>query len=281
MEGERRFPRLIAAVLFLAVCAYGGAKLWSRLEPAPQTQTVRAVTLTDSAELDGIVIRREQCFRPAGGECFADGERLPAGTAGSVSGSALYYGSCDGLESLTPELLDGLDVGALKVLLSQKPSPAEGGRLVLDFAWYYAALVPAGEPVPASGRCRLLFEGFEIPAEANVISLSPEENGQRVLVLRLTLGGDEYMGLRKCRAKLIFSEYSGLSLPEEAVHRDGGGNHFVYTITAGVVERRQVDIIYTDGDSCIAALSPAADGLREGSLVIVSGKEIYEGKVTA
>ena len=273
--------RLIAGVLFLAVSAYVGARLWSRVESAPETQTVRAVTLTDSAELEGIVIRREQSFRPAGEGLFSDGERLPAGTVSDLPGSALYYSSCDGLESLCPELLDGLDVQRLRELLSQKPSPREGGRLVLDYAWYYAALVPADEPVPDSERCRVLFEGFEVPAEAGILSLSPEENGQRALVLRLTLGGDAYMKLRKCSAKLIFSEYSGLSLPEEAVHEDEDGKYFVYTITAGVVERRTVDIIYTEGDICIAAFSSGAEGLREGNLVIVSGKEIYEGKVTA
>ena len=152
---------------------------------------------------------------------------------------------------------------------------------MLDYAWYYAALVPADEPVPDSGRCRVLFEGFDLPAEANIMSLSPEETGRRALVLRLTLGGDAYMTLRKCSAKLIFSEYSGLGLPEEAVLQDEDGNNFVYTITAGVVERRAVDILYSDGDLCIAAFSSEADGLREGNQVIVSGQEIDKGKVKA
>ena len=272
--------RLIAAVLFLAVSAYVGARLWSSVERSPETQTVRAVTLTDSAELEGIVIRREQLC-PAGEGLFTDGERLPAGTVPSVPGSALYYRSCDGLESLSPELLEELDVQGLQTILAQKPSSQEGGRLVLDYAWYYAALVPADEPVPDSGRCRVLFEGFDLPAEANIMSLSPEETGRRALVLRLTLGGDAYMTLRKCSAKLIFFEYSGLGLPEEAVHRDEDGNNFVYTITAGVVERRPVDILYSDGDLCIAAFSSDADGLREGNQVIVSGQEIDKGKVKA
>ena len=81
--------RLIAAVLFLAVSAYAGARLWSSVERSPETQTVRAVTLTDSAELEGIVIRREQLC-PAGEGLFTDGARLPAGTVPSVPGSALY-----------------------------------------------------------------------------------------------------------------------------------------------------------------------------------------------
>ena len=179
------------------------------------------------------------------------------------------------------ELLEELDVQGLQTILAQKPSSQEGGRLVLDYAWYYAAVVPADEPVPDSGRCRVLFEGFDLPEEANIMSLSPEETGRRALVLRLTLGGDAYMTLRKCSAKLIFFEYSGLGLPEEAVLQDEDGNNFVYTITAGVVERRAVDILYSDGDLCIAAFSSDADGLREGNQVIVSGQEIDKGKVKA
>lgn len=280
MGGEQRFTRLIAAVLFLAVCAYAGAKLWQDLDGTPETQTVHSVTLTDSAALNGIAIRREQSFCPAGGSGLADGDRLPAGTA-DAAGSALYYSRSDGLESLSPERLSGLDVPALEALLSQSPAPDDSGRLVLDFGWYYAAFVAADAPVPASGRCRVLFEGFDTPASAQILSLSPAQNGQRALVLRLTVGGDDYMSLRKCSAQIIFSEYSGLSLPEEAVHKDADGNTFVYTVTAGVVERKTVDILYTDGDGCIAAFSSAADALREGNRVIVSGKEIYEGKVTA
>ena len=269
------------SVLFLAVCAYAGAKLWSSLDPELNTMTVRTVTLTDSAALEGIAVRREQSFCPAGAFSPADGSRIPAGSLSGVSCSALYYSSCDGFESLSPEALADLDVSALTGILSARPAQADGGRLVLDFDWYYAALVSADAPIPDHGRCRILFEGFDVPVEGYILSLSQAESGQKALVLRLTQGGDPYMSMRKCSAQMIFSEYTGLSLPVSAVRRDEDGNSFVYTITAGIVECKAVDIIYTDGDDCLAALSTAADALREGNTVIVSGKEIYEGKVIA
>ncbi len=271
----------MVSVLFLAVCAYGGAKLWSSLDVELNTLTVQPVTLTDSAELEGIAVRREQSFCPAGEFRPVDGSRLPADITSEVPCSALYYSSCDGFENLSPDELVGLDVQTLTNILSEKPGSTEGGRLVLDFGWYYAAFVSADAPVPEEGRCRVLFEGFDTPAEGYILSLSPAESGQRALVLRLTAGGDEYMCMRKCSAQMIFSEYTGFSLPVSAVRCDEDGNNFVYTVTAGIVECKAVDIIYTDGDNCIAALSTAADALREGNTVVVSGKEIYEGKVIA
>lgn len=281
MERERRFTRLIGAVLFLAVCAYVGARLWSSLDDEFETTSVHAVSVTDSTALEGIAIRREQSFCPAGEPAFADGSRVAAGSDNAVSCSALYYHSCDGLERLSPALLPGLDTEGLSSIMSAAPASSDLARLVLGFEWYYAAFVDADAPVPGSGQCRVLFDGFDTPADACILSLSKADGGRKALVLRLTEGGDRYMSLRKCSAQLIFSEHTGLRLPVDSVHRDENGNKFVYTVTAGVVERKAVDIIYTDGDLCLAALSGAADALRDGNLVIVSGEELYEGKVTA
>ena len=54
---------LVAALLFLAVCAYIGAGLFQRL--SPETLTVRAELFSalESAEISGIAIRNEICDR--------------------------------------------------------------------------------------------------------------------------------------------------------------------------------------------------------------------------
>ena len=126
-----------------------------------------------------------------------------------------------------------------------------------------------------------MFDGFEKSTAAEIISVSAAENGQRALLLRLTASSPEYLSLRRSGAEIIFSRYSGLELPLEAVHTDGEGNNFVYISTAGIVRSLDVDIIYTDkaGGFCLAAQDASFDALREGNTVIVSGKDIYEGKV--
>ena len=87
------------------------------------------------------------------------------------------------------------------------------------------------------------------------------------------------MSLRKTKAQLVFSEHRGLKLPAQAVRHDADGTDHVYVLCAGVVERRSAELIYSDKDCCLADPNGSGDALREGERVILSGKDIYEGKV--
>ena len=173
-------------------------------------------------------------------------------------------------------------MGTLRDILAAEPEKSlSGGRAVYGFAWYFAALADDGAPLREGGSCEILFDGFEKSTAAEIISVSAAENGQCALLLRLTASSPEYLSLRRSGAEIIFSRYSGLELPLEAVHTDGERNNFVYISTAGIVRSLDVDIIYTDkaGGFCLAAQDASFDALREGNTVIVSGKDIYEGKV--
>ena len=289
-EAEPLFLRAVAVVLFLGACAYMGALLYEKLNRDMETVTVERVTVTDSAELYGIAVRREQLVCSPDGIQLLTQDGLRVAAQGEIaytdSGklllspcSALFYTAVDGYESLSPEDLDGLTPEELEQLLEQKPSAVGDavGRLVSGYNWYFAAFCDSAE-LRAKGDCRILFDGMEQSVSAHVLSLSAS-GGKTMVLLRLNCSGSGYMFLRKTSAKLIFSEYIGLELPEEAVMTDEDGSKFVYTLTAGVVERKAVDIIYKTGKSCIAAISSSADALREGNTLIVSGENICEGRI--
>ncbi|MBQ4347979.1 MAG: hypothetical protein IJC39_05990, partial [Firmicutes bacterium] len=78
------------------------------------------------------------------------------------------------------------------------------------------------------------------------------------------------MSLRKAEALLIISQYSGIEIPKNAVKTDKDGNEFVFTLTAGNIERKAVELIYTTEKSFIAKASHSADSLREGDMIIIS-----------
>ena len=137
----------LASLLFLAVCAYAGAALRGSADGV-ELMTVSAVTVTESAELDGIVLRRERAL-PRGAElapAAADGHRLPAGTAIALPDgtreltghSYVFFKKTDGFESLAPEAPEKIDAAALDVLLAAEPAESgrSGGRLVSGFDWY-------------------------------------------------------------------------------------------------------------------------------------------------
>lgn len=209
----------LSSLLFLAVCAYAGAALRGSADGV-ELMTVSAVTVTESAELDGIVLRRERVL-PRGAELVPaaeNGLRLPAGTAIALPDgtreltghSCVFFSQTDGFEALAPEAPEETDAAALDRLLAASPAESgkSGGRLVSGFDWYYAAYADtAGESIQP-GECRVRFDGFEETVSARAVSVS-DESGRRFILLRLTEGGADYLSLRKTKAEIVFSEHRG------------------------------------------------------------------------
>ena len=271
--------KVLPIAVLAAVLVYFAAQVYNYFADPLTITLVYEAQAEDVISMEGWLVRTEEPLTvPAG---IADGARVPAGADGFAR-PAVCFLQADGYEYLTPDMLDGLTVESLRDILAAEPEKSlSGGRAVYGFAWYFAALADDGAPLREGGSCEILFDGFEKSTAAEIISGSAAENGQRALLLRLTARSPEYLSLRRSGAEIIFSRHSGLELPLEAVHTDGERNNFVYISTAGIVRSLDVDIIYTDkaGGFCLAAQDASFDALREGNIVIVSGKDIYEGKV--
>lgn len=279
-------PVLAAAVtlIFLTLCAYGGVHVWGHFNRDYETVPVSSVNLKDSVRLRGIAVRREQiiCSPMAETELPQNGDRLSSRAVEAfncdVQGSALFFENSDGYEYLSPEDFEYMEPHELEDILSSRPKRKRGkGRLVSGFDWYFAAITDDSSKIPPPGKCRLHFDETDSELPARLLKISSPEKGKLLLLFRLNTGGEEYMSLRKSEAELIFSEYSGLMLPVKAVHTDEDGTQYVYTLTAGKPERRQVEIIYKNGESCIARESPEAEALKEGNLLIISENKEKEG----
>lgn len=285
------FLRAVAALLFIAACAYMGAALFGKLHRELEMETVRRISFYDSLSLRGVAVREEQSVCPsAPAELLArDGSRLPAGgafareTGGEAllcPCSAIFFSDTDGFEALNPAMLEGLSPDRVEELLSARAEERSGaiGRLVTGRGWYFAAVAETAGTLPEKGRCSLLFDGMDQSVPAELLSVS-RDGSRAALLLRLTLEGREFLSLRKTGAELIFSSYTGLRLPPGSVREDGEGNEYVYTLSAGTIRQREVEIIYKSGDFWLAALSAGAESLREGETLIVSGENLSEGEV--
>jgi hypothetical protein len=79
---------------------------------------------------------------------------------------------------------------------------------------------------------------------------------------------------------VVFEHYSGIRIPSQAVQTDPETEStFVWCVTAMQLERKELEIIYSDAGYVIAARQSSPGALREGNTVVVSGKNLYEGKV--
>ena len=264
---------MVGAVLFLALCAYMGAGLLEKLRP--DMRTVQAVnrSITESAALCGIAIRREQAV------CSPDGQALSAefNTRYSAAECALIFGSensspClyldnfDGFEYLDPDTLSSFSSELFSELMNTKPANMRGcaGRLVKENVWYFAARVESGTIPQKGSKCSIIFDGFEESCQASVWAVDKD-----CILLRLTTCSPELLSIRKSDARLIFGQYEGIEIPRQALHRNSEGEFYVCVLSAGLVENRSVDIIYTDKNLVLSRPLYSEDALREGETIIL------------
>ena len=86
--------------------------------------------------------------------------------------------------------------------------------------------------------------------------------------------------MRCVPANVVFASYSGIRVPAEAVQTDEEtGENYVWCITALQLERKRVTVVYADEDLALLAVDSTADALRSGNTVVVSGRDLYEGKI--
>lgn len=203
-----RFFSALSSVLFLALCAYAGAYVYPKVTRKAAPDVPRA-EVTQTVTLRGVAVRQERVFDCAG--TAENAQRLSAGSPFGLDNNgdelycdvpAVYFSQSDGFEYLSPDTLSTLTADELEEILSMPVREASAPHLVTGFAWYFAALAPETAPVPETGRCRLLFDGFQNETDAYLVSASAADNGSRLLLFRLTAGGEAYLSLRQTSANI-------------------------------------------------------------------------------
>ena len=182
---ERAFYHALAALVFAAVCAWSLAALYTLFdrtgeeEPAPEVSDAPA-----ACRFCGLLIRHEQRLPAGAFPGTKAGMRLNAADTGTES--ALFFPNCDGWEGLSPADAQMLTPGGLERLMNAEPPEREDApRLVYGFALTCAALLEDGAS-PLPGPCRLTIDGMEDGIGAELISVTADAMGRRMLLLRLT-----------------------------------------------------------------------------------------------
>lgn len=208
-----------------------------------------------------------------------DAKALAAPTSGTFSAAV------DGYEHFSSADLKNLTPSAVEAMIDDGRESAEGayGKLVGDYHWYFAAVMSAVDAANlAEGRTARLNFGryYSTDIYARIQSISAPEDGQVAVVFRCDTAMADTLSMRAVSASVVFETYSGIRVPAEALRTDPETEAtYVWCVTAMQLERKDVEIIYCDDDFVIVRRASDADALREGNTVVVSGKELYEGKV--
>lgn len=199
--------------------------------------------------------------------------------------AGLFSTVVDGWEDVSRSSLEGLGPGALRQLLQTDRDPATGvvGKLVTSYTWYYAAILRTeyAELLELEQQVELEFgRHYSDSITGRVISISPAENGEQVVVFAINEAMADTMAMRTVNVELVLEEHTGIRVPLEAVRQDEEDSKpYVYAITAGRAEKKSVEVVYTYQEYCLIAPSTEASALREGSEIIVSARDLYDGKI--
>ena len=235
----------------------------------------------------------------------AELKELKKQSSGSVrkvksSVTGLYSAVVDGYEQiLTPGSVSQMLPSELSSLSADGTLTSQTGKLVLGDSWYYAAVMTVQQAEAlqeAEGNLHLRFtKGVERDLKVEVHSVSPEENGRCVVVLRGNTFLQEVTLLRRQSAEVIFNTIEGIRVPKAALRirtttveqEDGGTEEVqttgVYCIVGMEARFKPVKVLYS-GDGFALVTSTAspdqqARWLRHGDEVIISSRDLYDGKV--
>lgn len=271
-RGESAFGRAVATVLVLALAAYIAVALGNRLSATERWETVTERSVQRFFSARGIIIRSEipldagsapEALRLGAGDSMGGGYFAPA--------AGIYFSSCDGLEYLSPKDIDSLDADGLSRLCALEAERQDRGRLVTGKDWYFAFLTPVGTALEPGMSLRADFGMGEL----NCLVHSA---GEGYAVLRMDTRLELHASLRLTEARIIKESFSGLALPPSALRREDGES-FVWVLSAGRLEKKKVNIVFSGEDFLLAEKSPLAGALREGDKVLTAGEELYEGKI--
>ena len=206
----------------------------------------------------------------------------------SETSSGLFYdsGYVDGFENLfTAKALETLTPDTLHALVESTPVTPEGqtiGKLVYGYEWYLALELPVS--VATDFRVGREYR-FTFPenndAEAMLTLTNKVVGTDTVLAVFVCESHpNDFLFYRKQTVEITVGESEGFYIPETALVTQNGVMG-VYVFEESTVRFRRADIIWRGDGYAIAALpgEGSLTALQENDILIVSGKDLYEGKV--
>lgn len=211
--------------------------------------------------------------------------------------SGYFYRSCDGYESeLTLASVSELSAAELKNKIAEvKETPTKDsqavGKMVYDYSWYIACVCGkdiSSQLLAGGAYDIILFDENMINTQMRLESIEVGDGENDTLIFSCDVMPKGFSFSRYQSFEIKISSVGGYRIPTSAIRslsdKDGNQTQGVYILNASIVYFRRVDIIFEGDGYCIAALAENASDGQEGylelnDLIIVSGDDLYEGKV--
>ena len=253
----------------------------------------RDYTYSDTEDLSGQIAELQSQLKELKAQAASSVRAVKAPVSG------VYSAVVDGYETvLTPGLLADMTPSQLNALQADETLTSQTGKLILGDSWYYAVTMSADQAKAlrdSSGTMTLRFaKGVEQDQTVTLYAVGPEEQGRVVVTFRGEYNMAQVTLLRRQSAQLIWRTVAGIRVPNEALRAantkvDQEGNRTtveslgVYCVVGMEARFKPVEVLYS-GDGFVLVRSTAASDqeslrLRPGDEIIISAKDLYDGKV--
>ena len=288
------------AQIMRSLLAYRSELAAGRLDNAEEHETElrslvlkRDYTNSDSEDLSGQIAELQGRLKELKAQAASSVRRVTAPVSG------LYSAVVDGYETLlTPDALADMTPSQLNAVKADETVASQTGKLILGDCWYYAVTMSAEQTEAlrdAGGSMTLRFaKGVEQDQTVTLYAVGPEEQGRMVMTFRGEYNLAQLTLLRRQSAQLIRRTVAGIRVPNEALRAantkvDQEGNRTtaeglgVYCVVGMEARFKPVEVVYS-GDGFVLVRSAAASDqeslrLRPGDEIIISAKDLYDGKV--
>ena len=288
------------AQIMRSLLAYRSELAAGRLDNAEEHETElrslvlkRDYTNSDSEDLSGQIAELQGRLKELKAQAASSVRRVTAPVSG------LYSAVVDGYETvLTPDALADMTPSQLNTVKADETVASQTGKLILGDCWYYAVTMSAEQTEAlrdAGGSMTLRFaKGVEQDQSVTLYAVGPEEQGRVVVTFRGEYNLAQLTLLRRQSAQLIRRTVAGIRVPNEALRAastkvDQEGNRTtaeglgVYCVVGMEARFKPVEVVYS-GDGFVLVRSTAASDqeslrLRPGDEIIISAKDLYDGKV--
>ena len=253
----------------------------------------RDYTYSDTEDLSGQIAELQSQLKELKAQAASSVRAVKAPVSG------VYSAVVDGYETvLTPEMLADMTPSQLNALQADETLTSQTGKLILGDSWYYAVTMSADQAKAlrdSGGTMTLRFaKGVEQDQTVTLYAVGPEEQGRVVVTFRGEYNMAQVTLLRRQSAQLIWRTVAGIRVPNEALRAantkvDQEGNRTtveslgVYCVVGMEARFKPVEVLYS-GDGFVLVRSTAASDqeslrLRPGDEIIISAKDLYDGKV--
>ncbi|MCR4614985.1 MAG: hypothetical protein K5756_02405 [Clostridiales bacterium] len=206
--------------------------------------------------------------------------------------AGFYMGNTDGFENTLKygDVLKLTPTDIENALASEEKQPGDNmGRLIKSHKWYLCTVVDNGtasELTKGGSYSLIVPEAGSVKLTFTLEAINQAEGKKSALIFSCLETGENIFNLRKGEAQLVRRTYTGYRIPQAAIRtekkEDGTDEKFVYILNKTTVNRKEINIIYSDADYVLIGIS--TDKLNRKYVqvydkIITAGKDLRDGKV--